>query len=156
MDDYYNGQLLNIIGGTGSGQTRLVTDYVGSTKTATVSPNWNTTPATGSSFDLAAFSSASNPTAVQIADEVQTRTITALSSTERTAITNAILDLAATIDGKTLRQTLRYISGSTAAKLSGASAGAGTIVVRNMADTLNLFTVTQDAFGNRIGIVYHV
>jgi hypothetical protein len=43
-DDYYNGMIVTVYGGTGEGQSRLITGYVGSTKTATVFPAWGTNP----------------------------------------------------------------------------------------------------------------
>lgn len=43
-DDYYNGQMVRIVYGTGLGQSAMIDDYVGSTKVASVSPNWITTP----------------------------------------------------------------------------------------------------------------
>jgi hypothetical protein len=43
-DDELNGATVWIISGTGAGQSRVITDYVSSTDTATVSPNWTTTP----------------------------------------------------------------------------------------------------------------
>ena len=42
-DDYYNGLIVGIIDGTGVGQMREITDYVGATKVATV-PAWDTIP----------------------------------------------------------------------------------------------------------------
>lgn len=42
-DDIYNGQTIKIVAGTGAGQERTITDYVGSTKVATVSA-WDTNP----------------------------------------------------------------------------------------------------------------
>lgn len=51
-DDFYNGCLVSIVGGTGVGQTRLVVDYVGSTKVATVAPDWVTNPDSTSIFHL--------------------------------------------------------------------------------------------------------
>lgn len=45
VDDYYNGMLINITGGTNSGYAGVVIDYVGSTKIATLHK------AGGSSFD---------------------------------------------------------------------------------------------------------
>lgn len=42
-DDYYNGCTIYISSGTGSGQSRVISDYVGATKVATV-PNWNIAP----------------------------------------------------------------------------------------------------------------
>ena len=44
VDDYYNGCIVYIYGGTGSGQVRMITDYVGSTKIATVHVAWATNP----------------------------------------------------------------------------------------------------------------
>ena len=36
VDDYYNGLIINIIDGTGVGEYRTITDYIGSTRTATL------------------------------------------------------------------------------------------------------------------------
>jgi hypothetical protein len=44
VDDTYNGMILTLTGGTGSGQTRVITDYVGSTKVANIDYAWATTP----------------------------------------------------------------------------------------------------------------
>jgi Tfp pilus assembly protein PilW len=44
VDDFYNGQTINIIGGTGAGQSRTIIDYDGDTWTATVEPDWDTAP----------------------------------------------------------------------------------------------------------------
>ena len=44
-NDTYNGRVLSIVAGTGAGQApRIITDYVGSTKVASVSPNWVVQP----------------------------------------------------------------------------------------------------------------
>lgn len=51
-NDIYTNNLIAIVSGTGIGQTRLITAYVGSTKVATVSPAWTTNPASGSGFVL--------------------------------------------------------------------------------------------------------
>lgn len=47
-DDYYVGQLVGITTGTGAQQARKITDYNGTTKVATIGPNWATTPSTDS------------------------------------------------------------------------------------------------------------
>jgi hypothetical protein len=52
VDDYYNGDLVVIMTGTGAGQSRYIQDYTGSTKTAAITPNWATTPTTGATFIL--------------------------------------------------------------------------------------------------------
>lgn len=43
-DDYYNGCIIHLNADTGSGQVRTITDYVGSTRVASVTPNWGTNP----------------------------------------------------------------------------------------------------------------
>lgn len=43
-DDYYDHLMVRITGGSGSGQVRVINGYVGSTKVATVSPNWSVSP----------------------------------------------------------------------------------------------------------------
>ncbi len=50
-DDIYNGMTVYISSGTGDGQIKTITDYVGSTKTATVS-TWTTNPANDSVYEV--------------------------------------------------------------------------------------------------------
>ncbi len=52
-DDIYNGSTITITGGTGSGQARIISDYVGATKVATVSVAWTTQPDNTSTFGIA-------------------------------------------------------------------------------------------------------
>ncbi len=49
-DDLYNGCLVWIVSSTGAGQAGVITDYVGSTKVATVDNNWRTNPNSSSVF----------------------------------------------------------------------------------------------------------
>lgn len=51
-DDYYNGSVITITAGTGEGQTRVITDYVGATRVATVGSAWTTTPDSSSVYDV--------------------------------------------------------------------------------------------------------
>jgi hypothetical protein len=51
-DNLYKYNLVNIIGGTGAGQARLIINYVGSTKVATVNKDWQTNPDATSVFRL--------------------------------------------------------------------------------------------------------
>ena len=44
VDNIYNGQRIKIIQGTGAGQERIISSYVGATKIATVSVAWTTVP----------------------------------------------------------------------------------------------------------------
>lgn len=54
VDDFYTGMSITITGGTGSGQTREVIGYVGSTKVCTPATNWVTTPDATSLYSLGA------------------------------------------------------------------------------------------------------
>ncbi len=51
-DDIYNGSTITITGGTGAGQIRVISDYVGSTKVATVSVAFTVTPDNTSTFSV--------------------------------------------------------------------------------------------------------
>jgi len=51
-DDFYNNTVVYITGGTGVGQARHISDYVGSSKVATIKPNWVTTPDNTSTFAI--------------------------------------------------------------------------------------------------------
>jgi hypothetical protein len=44
VNDFYKGQLIAIVLGTGAGQARTCTGYNGTTKVATVTPAWSTNP----------------------------------------------------------------------------------------------------------------
>lgn len=44
VDNFYNGSVVSIVAGTGAGQARLISGYVGSTRVASVDPNWGTAP----------------------------------------------------------------------------------------------------------------
>ena len=51
-NDIYNGSTIRINGGTGDGQNRIISDYVGASKVATVSVAWTTTPDNTSTFTI--------------------------------------------------------------------------------------------------------
>lgn len=71
-DDFYNFSILQIVGGTGAGQGRIIEDYVGATKVATVAA-WVTNPDNTSVFVIRALGQipgASAPSAADVADAV--------------------------------------------------------------------------------------
>jgi hypothetical protein len=80
-DDYYNEQVIHIDAGTGAGESRVITDYVGSTKVATVSRAWFTTPDTTSEYiieDAMTYTECISPVALaQVSDGVWDEVITA-------------------------------------------------------------------------------
>lgn len=51
-DDFYNGLMILILNGTGAAQTRFISDYVGSTKVATVTVAWTTPPDGTSTYQI--------------------------------------------------------------------------------------------------------
>ncbi len=51
-DDAYNNATIHIVGGTGSGQSRTISDYVGSTKVAAVDADWTTQPDATSVYEI--------------------------------------------------------------------------------------------------------
>lgn len=48
----YNDMVIAIVAGTGAGQVRSIDEYVGASKNAQVTPNWEITPVAGDSFVL--------------------------------------------------------------------------------------------------------
>jgi hypothetical protein len=71
VDDFYNNTIIVVTGGTGAGQSRIISDYVGATKVATV-PTWATNPSSDSTFVIIPFGAvtASAPTADEVANAV--------------------------------------------------------------------------------------
>lgn len=57
IDDLYNNCLIYITGGTGAGQMRMIRDYDGTTKVATITPAWITNPDNTSTFAVIASAS---------------------------------------------------------------------------------------------------
>jgi len=53
-DDAYIGMPITIDGGTGDGQTRVISGYVGTSKVASVYPDWDTAPDSTSTYTIAA------------------------------------------------------------------------------------------------------
>lgn len=92
-------------------------------------------------------------------DNIQTRLPTALvsgkmdstlSSSERDAIAAALLDLASTVDGNTLRNTLKYMAAALAGKVSGMETGSP--IFRSINDTADRISATCDIDGNRTAV----
>lgn len=82
VDDFYNSCIIYITGGTGVGQARAISDYVGSTKTATVS-TWATTPDNTSTFAILPDSASAGGGGGATAQEVweyTTRTLTSVAN----------------------------------------------------------------------------
>jgi hypothetical protein len=70
-DDELNGNIISIVNGTGRGQTRAITDYASATDTATVVPNWDTTPDATSVYEVKGGSANGFSIADQVWEEAQ-------------------------------------------------------------------------------------
>jgi hypothetical protein len=77
-DDFYNNALIHIYKGTGLGQSRIISDYTGSSRRATVNENWVTNPDSTSEFKVypASALSTTAPTAAEIFTAVSTTAVT--------------------------------------------------------------------------------
>lgn len=70
VDDYYKNGLITITSGTGAGQSRSITGYVGATKVATIDRNWGTTPAASDGYIVLPAAPSSSLTNAGIAGAV--------------------------------------------------------------------------------------
>lgn len=72
-DDFYKNGLIVLSAGTGANQARTISGYTGSSKIATVTPNWVTNPSSDSVFVIlpaGSIAGATAPTAAEVADAV--------------------------------------------------------------------------------------
>lgn len=156
-NDIYNGQLIRVLSGTGDDQIRIITDYDGATKVATVAPAWTTQPDAASyygtlqngmakvvAFEAGAIDSASIATGAVDAD--------ALAADAANEIADALLDRSGAVEtGITPRLALRYAASALAGILSGAATTTVTIKAINDGATTRI-TATVDADGNRSAV----
>jgi hypothetical protein len=86
-DDYFNGLYITITGGTGAGQVRIITDYVGSTKVATVDSAWTTAPNSSSTYSITSWTTESVNQYVNAQPQGRARIVRYVSATVVEAIT---------------------------------------------------------------------
>jgi len=123
IDDAYNGQTILIRSGTGDDQARLVTDYDGTTKIATLSVAWGTNPDSTSAYVML-------PTSLSAIDE-----------------TAAAMFAGGDVDGFTLEEALKLMLAADVGILAGAATNSITIKAADGSRTR--LTATVDADGNR-------
>jgi hypothetical protein len=97
-DDYYNGLYITITGGTGSGQIRIIEDYVGSTKVATVDRAWTTTPNNTSTYSITSFTTEAVNQYVNAQPQGRARIVRYVSATVVEAVTEYPFFSSAAID----------------------------------------------------------
>ena len=135
VDDYYNDMMVKITSGTGAGQARAITDYNGTTKVATISPNWSTNPDNTSVYHVVYQDRCS-------VGAVYDKTGYELSA----AGVDDILD--EVVEGTTtMRQMLRGFASFMLSKVSGG--GTATITFRDIGDTKDRIEATVTGVGDR-------
>ena len=86
-NDYYNGLYITITGGTGSGQIRIIEDYVGSTKVVTVDRNWTVTPDATSTYSITSWTTEAVNQYVNASPQGRARIVRYVSATVVEAVT---------------------------------------------------------------------
>jgi len=86
-DNIYEGMFVEITGGTGAGQSRIIESYVGSTKVATVHPNWDTAPDATSIYSVASFKEAAVNQYINASPQGRARIIRYVSDTQVECVT---------------------------------------------------------------------
>lgn len=100
-DDYYNNDLVYIDAGTGEGQLRVITDYNGTTKVATVHTAWAVTPDTTSEYVIEAghpYTDAISSNIETDTQDIQSRLPSALVSGKMDSDTTSISGSATAAD----------------------------------------------------------
>ena len=116
-DDFYNGDGILLVDGTGEEQFRQITDYVGSTRVATVDRAWATQP--DSTTIYRRFPGSLGNTVAEVADAVLDEALSGhtTAGTLGKAVTDTPADaaaalLASTIDGVTVADYLSAAGGA--------------------------------------------
>ena len=86
-DDVYNGMYVTITSGTGVGQIRIIEDYVGSTKVATITPAWTTAPNSTSHYQVTTWTTESVNQYINAQPQGRARITRYVSSTVVEAVT---------------------------------------------------------------------
>ena len=86
-DNIYESMFVEITGGTGAGQSRIIDSYVGSTKVATVHPNWDTAPDATSVYSVASFKEAAVNQYINASPQGRARIIRYVSDTQVECVT---------------------------------------------------------------------
>jgi hypothetical protein len=136
-DNLYVGQTVKIISGTGSGQVRVVSGYVGSTKVATVGRVWITNP---------------DNTSLYVVQAIQSPL---LDPSLRVSLGTAGLDAITVETGINARQALSPILAAAAGALSGATTSTVAIAAAGNPST-NRISATVDGSGNRTAITLNL
>jgi len=143
-DDYYNGAIVYIYGGTGSGQARMITDYVGSTKLATVHVAWATNP--DATSDLKIYATPMRPVLSAVVSGTLDANVVSITAGAVDSIHDEV------VEGTVTRRQVDRLLIALCRLVTGG--GTATINYRDLADTKNRITWTTDASGNRSAVTF--
>ena len=87
IDDIYNGMYVTITSGTGAGQVRIIEDYVGSTKVATVDVPFSPAPNNTSNYQITTWTTQSVNQYVNVQPQGRARILRYVSATVVEAVT---------------------------------------------------------------------
>jgi hypothetical protein len=87
-NDIYNGMYVTITSGPGVGEIRIIEDYVGSTKVATVTPAWTTQPTSASNYQITTWTTESVNQYVNANPQGRARIVQYVSAT----VVNAVVE----------------------------------------------------------------
>jgi hypothetical protein len=87
-DDIYNGMYVTITSGPGAGQIRVIEDYVGSTKVATITPAWTTAPTSASNYSITTWTTESVNQYINVSPQGRARIVQYVSAT----VVNAVVE----------------------------------------------------------------
>lgn len=126
VNSFYLGNSILLTGGTGVGQFRTMTGYVGATKVATVDSAWATNPDNTTTFAIF-------PAAATVAD-----------------VADGVWDELIGDSTITARQAMKLFVSALAGIVSGA--GTTTITFKNVANDTSVIVATVDSSGNRSAV----
>lgn len=162
--DFYTGNVVQIVAGTGAGQARMIIGYNGTTKVATVDRNWATNPASGSLFMILP-TGVKGMTSTEVASAVLGATAASYDSAgtigekindagaggsppTETEIATELMGTSV-VSGITVLGALRILL----AVLSGKSTKAGSVIsFRDPGDTKNVVSATVDSDNQRTSV----
>jgi hypothetical protein len=163
VNDYYKGQTICIVLGTGVGQARACYGYTGATKVALTRPDWATAPDNTSYYailnvgssvvaaiediDFPATQKAQITTIDTVVDAIKAITDTLVLADIADAVHDEVVDANAPANCNSLRETINVIASAVAGKCSGVDTDTPTF--RDLGDTKNRLVTAIDADDNR-------
>lgn len=163
VDSFYVGQLVYLTGGTGVGQIRVITGYVGATKVATLSRAWATNPDNTTTFALVPIDTNKLNSSLEVVTAsvsaggiiaasfgVDAIDSVALAASAASEIVTAIFArvFGSALSSKTFDAVISAIFAAVAGVTTGA--GSGTEVFKGSDGSTTLVTTTNDGT-NRTG-----